>query len=92
MKAGEEQIVKIAKALADKSRVRIVQEIARRGSVTCGDAVDIACLSQPTVSHHVKVLIDAGILLAVKEGRHVMITVNKDVLKEFAVLLTASAA
>ena len=91
MRASEEYIAKIAKALADKTRVRILQEIAKRGSITCGDAEDIASLSQPTCSHHIKVLIDAGILIAEKNGRHVTITVNKKALDEFTAMVAVSA-
>ncbi|MBI1803741.1 MAG: helix-turn-helix transcriptional regulator [Ignavibacteriae bacterium] len=90
MKTSEDHIVKIAKALSDKTRVRILQDIAKRGSVTCGDAINVACLSQPTVSHHIKVLVDAGLLNADKNGRHVIITVNKEVLKEFTELVSVS--
>ncbi len=91
MKSPEDHIVKIAKALADKTRVRILQDIARRGKVTCGDAINIARLSQPTVSHHIKVLVDAGLLVAEKNGRHVNIRVNPEVLNEFMDLLAAPA-
>ena len=83
MKTSEDHIVKVAKALADKARVRIFQEIARRGSISCGDAEGIAMLSQPTCSHHIKVLVDAGLLHTRKNGRHVMISVNKKALEEF---------
>src|ERR1041385_4761103 len=58
MKSPELHIVKIARALSDVSRVRIVREIAKCRGATCGAAVKIAGLSQPTVSHHVKVLIE----------------------------------
>ena len=91
MKTAEDHIVKIAKALSDKTRVRILQEIAKRGCISCGDAEDIALLSQPTCSHHIKVLIDAGLLSPKKNGRHVMITVNKKALDEFAALVAVSA-
>ena len=91
MKTSEDHIVKIAKALSDKTRVRILQEIAKRGSVSCGDAVNIANLSQPTVSHHIKVLVDAGLLNAEKTGRHVIISVNKEALNDFTALVSVSA-
>ena len=90
MKTSEDHIVKIAKALSDRSRVRILQEIAKRGTITCGDAVGIAFLSQPTCSHHIKVLIDAGLLNAEKNGRHVIISVNRKVLEEFTSLVSVS--
>ncbi|MGD1006235.1 MAG: helix-turn-helix domain-containing protein [Ignavibacteriaceae bacterium] len=80
----EDNIVKIAKALSDKTRVRILKEIASKGSISCGDAERIADLSQPTVSHHLKILADAGLLNTVKNGRHITITVNKSELKEFS--------
>ena len=90
MKTSEDQIVKIAKALSDKARVRILQEIAKRGSISCGDAEGIALLSQPTCSHHIKILIDAGLLNPVKNGRHVIITINKQALSRFAALVSES--
>ena len=91
MKTSEEHIVKIAKALSDKSRVRILQEIAKRGRITCGDAVGIAVLSQPAVSHHIKVLVEAGLLDVEKNGRHHIISVNKKALDEFTALVSVSA-
>ena len=91
MKAPEDHIVRIAKALSDKSRVRILHEIAKRGHITCGDAEKIAGLSQPTVSHHLKVLIDAGLLDTRKNGRHHIISVNKKALEEFTVLVSVPA-
>lgn len=90
MKTVEDNIVKIAKALSDKTRIRILKEIAKKGSISCGDAEEIAKLSQPTVSHHLKILTDAGLLNAEKNGRHVLISVNTDALKEFSSLLSES--
>ena len=91
MKNSEDHIVKIAKALSDKTRVRILQEIAKCGTISCGDAVKIAALSQPTVSHHIKILIDAGLIIAEKNGRHVSVSVNKNVLEDFTALLPVAA-
>ena len=86
----EDDIVKIAKALSDKTRVRILKEIASKGSISCGDAEKIAGLSQPTVSHHLKILTDAGLLNAEKNGRHITVTVNKSVLKKFTAAISGS--
>ena len=91
MKSPEDHIVKVAKALSDKTRVKLLQDIARWGSISCGDAITIAGLSQPTVSHHIKVLVDAGLLSSKKKGRHVMITVNKEALDDFSALVVVSA-
>jgi ArsR family transcriptional regulator, arsenate/arsenite/antimonite-responsive transcriptional repressor len=88
----EDQIVRVAKALSDRARVRILQELTKRGSISCGDAEKIVPLSQPTISHHLKILVDAGLVTTVKNGRHVLISVNKKALQEFAALLPAAGA
>ena len=88
MKSKEENIVKIAKALSDKTRVKILKEIAAKGSISCGDAEKVVDLSQPTVSHHIKILSDAGLLNTEKDGRHIIISVNKKILDDCNQLLT----
>jgi len=88
MKTQEDNIAKIAKALSDKTRVKILKEIATKGSISCGDAEKVVDLSQPTVSHHLKVLADAGLLDTEKDGRHVIISVNKKTLEEFHLMIS----
>ena len=90
MRTIEDDIVKIAKALSDKTRIRLLKEISAKGSISCGDAEKIAELSQPTVSHHLKILTDAGLLNAEKDGRHVIISVNKKALEDFKSLISDS--
>lgn len=80
---NDEDIVKIGKALSDKTRVRILKEIVSRESISCGDAEKIAGLSQPTVSHHLKILTDCHLLISEKKGRHITVRVNKGTLKEY---------
>ncbi|HUX60580.1 MAG TPA: helix-turn-helix domain-containing protein [Ignavibacteriaceae bacterium] len=84
MNKNEDNIVKIAKALSDKTRLKILSEIVSRKNITCGEAEKIAGLSQPTVSHHLKILSEAGLLNTVKDGRFLVITVNKNTLDEFS--------
>ncbi len=64
-------------ALADKNRLKIIQEIAKRGVITCTEAQEIIELSQPTASHHIKILVDSGLVDGVKEGRHLSLSLNK---------------
>jgi ArsR family transcriptional regulator len=91
MSTNEDKIVKIAKALSDKTRLRILKEVAK-GSYgwSCSDAGELAGLAQPTVSHHIKVLVDAELLNAEKNGRCVIISVNKKTLNEFGSLISDS--
>ena len=79
-----ELIEKVAAALSDQNRLKILQEIARRGTVTCKEAGEIIALSQPTVSHHIRLLVEAGLVETQKDGRCSNLTVNKKKLAEFA--------
>lgn len=87
MNTEEDNIVKVAKALSDKTRIRILKEIAAKGSISCGDAEKVVDLSQPTVSHHIKILTDAGLLNTEKNGRHVIVTVNKKAFTVFSAMI-----
>jgi ArsR family transcriptional regulator len=58
------------KALADPARVRIVNALARSDEPVCACEFEPALgLSQPTVSHHLKKLTDAGLLEREQRGR-----------------------
>lgn len=57
------------KALADPHRLRILGTIARSGGEVCVcDLTDAVPLLQPTVSHHLKVLREAGLVLSERRG------------------------
>jgi DNA-binding transcriptional ArsR family regulator len=92
MKTREDKIVKIAKALSDKTRVRILEEVASKRDVglTCSCAEEISGLSQPTVSHHIKILVDAELLSAEKSGRRLIVSINKETLNEFESFISNS--
>ena len=87
MKDRDDKIVRIAKALADKTRVKILRELVKSGPISCGEAGKDTLLSQPAVSHHLKVLSDAKLILMEKEGRHVRVSVNRKAIEKFSALL-----
>src|SRR5579885_1925945 len=64
----EARAVRILRALANPVRFRIVQLLAARRECVCGDLVDELPLAQSTVSEHLKVLKDAGVLRGTIEG------------------------
>ena len=77
-------IEKIAKALADKYRLIILQHITKKGgSAQCAEIHDIIDLAQPSISHHVKILVEAGLIEPEKEGRNFKYTLNVKVLDEY---------
>jgi ArsR family transcriptional regulator, arsenate/arsenite/antimonite-responsive transcriptional repressor len=66
-----ERLARAFKALGDPTRVRLLSLIAsspEREACIC-DLVDPVGLSQPTVSHHMKLLADAGLVVREQRGR-----------------------
>ncbi len=64
----EARAVTILRALANPIRFRIVQILAKQDACVCGDLVSELPVAQSTVSEHLKVLKDAGIVQGVVEG------------------------
>jgi ArsR family transcriptional regulator, arsenate/arsenite/antimonite-responsive transcriptional repressor len=69
-------------ALADPVRLRLLSMIASAGEVCACDVVEPLGKSQPTVSHHTKVLAEAGLISGEKRGRWVWWSVVPDRLAE----------
>lgn len=57
------------KALADPTRVAIVNRLAGAGEACVCDLTDAFRLGQPTISHHLKVLREAGLVAAERRGK-----------------------
>ena len=70
LSAGDAQtLARTLKALADPTRLRLVSLVAAHGGEACVcDLTEPVGLSQPTVSHHLKVLVDAGLMSRDKRG------------------------
>ena len=66
-----ERLARIFKALGDPTRVRLLSLIAAHsdGEACVCDLTDPVGLSQPTVSHHLKQLVDAGLITRDQRGR-----------------------
>jgi ArsR family transcriptional regulator len=65
------QIERISKALGDETRLRIYEAIAARRDMTCGDIVAMHGVTPATISHHLKILMDAGLIECRKQGQFV---------------------
>ncbi len=78
-----EQIAGTVKALADPVRVQLVDVLRQNaGKVCVCELVPLFDLSQPTISHHLKVLRDAGIVGVERQGLWAYYYVIEDNLKE----------
>ncbi len=60
--------VKILQAIAEPTRLAIVRQLASSGEVCACDFSDCCGVSQPTVSHHLKVLREAGVVSCERRG------------------------
>jgi len=77
----------LAKALGHSARVQIVRLLARRTTCVCGDIVDELPLSQSTVSQHLKVLKEAGIIRGEIDGPRVCYCLNPRTLRRLRALV-----
>ena len=78
------QIEKISKALGDSNRLKILHYISGKGGCgECSALQDVIELAQPSISHHVKILLEAGLIEGEKEGRNYSYTLNSTVLNQY---------
>ncbi|MFO0978020.1 MAG: metalloregulator ArsR/SmtB family transcription factor [Planctomycetaceae bacterium] len=76
-----EQFAALAWALAHPARVRIVRLLISRNACVCGEIVDEMPLAQSTVSQHLKILKDSGLVQGEVDGPKVCYCINPDKLK-----------
>lgn len=85
MSLSIKQVEKISKALGDPYRLKIMKIVSNSEScVQCCDVSAEFNLAQSTMSHHIKQLIEADLLIADKEGRNLKFVVNKEVCSAYA--------
>lgn len=65
------QVEKISKALADETRLMIFEAISAKEQMNCGEIVSIRDVTPATVSHHLKILNEAGLIECRREGQFV---------------------
>lgn len=80
----EECIARIAKGLAHPERVRILEEFEECRPHIAHEIVCGSELAQSTVSEHLRILREAGILFARKDGPRTWYCMRRSVLREFA--------
>jgi DNA-binding transcriptional ArsR family regulator len=69
--------VEFCKALADNTRQQIL-EMLLDGEMRVSDIVDAFTMSQPTISHHLGILKQFGLVTSRKEGKQVFYAINRD--------------
>lgn len=78
------RIEKISKALADSTRLKILEAISANKRMVCSELVAMRGVTPATVSHHLKILSDAGLIECHREGQFVHNRSVPDTLKEYS--------
>lgn len=84
-----ESLARSFKALGDATRVKLLSLIAASpdGEACVCDLIDPVGLSQPTVSHHMRLLVEAGLVTREQRGRWAYYRLVPDALRDVAVAL-----
>ena len=82
-----EPLARACKALSHPARLAILETLSRKGSCICGEVVDVLPLSQATVSQHLKVLKEAGLITGTFDGPRSCYCINTETLQSLGVRL-----
>jgi ArsR family transcriptional regulator len=84
---ADEDLAALAKALGHPARVKILRILIRKNACICGDIVDELPLAQSTVSQHLKVLKDAGLIRGDIDGPRVCYCIEPRMLRRLKALV-----
>jgi ArsR family transcriptional regulator, arsenate/arsenite/antimonite-responsive transcriptional repressor len=84
---ADAELAEFAKALGHPARVQIMRMLVRRSACVCGDIVDVLPLAQSTVSQHLKVLKDAGLIRGEISGPRTCYCVEPRALRRLKALI-----
>ncbi len=85
------QVEKISKALSDKTRLRIFETISATKHMNCGEIVSMRGVAPATVSHHLKILSEAGLIECRREGQFVYSQAVPETIEAYTSALTKIA-
>ena len=85
------RVEKILKALADETRLKIFEAISAKDHVNCSELVATRGVTPATISHHLRVLTDAGLVECKREGQFVCSRRVPRTIDEFTQTLTRIA-
>jgi ArsR family transcriptional regulator len=89
MRLSDKQMERIAAALAEPRRFRILKDLATRGScMQCGVIAEKQGVSNATISHHLKELETAGLIEIVREGKFGNVSLRREVWQAYIARLS----
>lgn len=84
---ADEELAVLGKAIGHPARVQILRILARKNACICGDIVEALPLAQSTVSQHLKVLKDAGLIRGDVDGPRVCYCLEPRTLRRLKALV-----
>jgi len=84
---ADAELARLAKVLGHPARVRILRLLARRNSCVCGEFVGELALAQSTVSQHLKLLKQAGLIRSTHSGPRAFYCVDPRALRRLRALI-----
>ncbi len=84
LKEGEQEAVKVYKALGHPARLRIIALLLQHDEVGCADLAQACNLSAPALSHHTRILQECRLIDVRAEGPYHYFRVKRDRLAHFA--------
>lgn len=85
------RIEKVSKALADETRLTIFEAISGQDHMNCSEIVAVQGVTPATVSHHLKVLVEANLIECRREGQFVRSRVVPKTIKDYTQTLSRIA-
>jgi len=86
-----EDKVQLFKALADVNRLQIL-EMLSCGEMCACDIIEGLNLTQPTISHHMRLLQQSRLVIARREGKWTMYSINHEVVEELQAFIKATTS
>ena len=84
---ADEELAKLAKAIGHPARVRILRMLSRKEARVCSQIVDELPLAQSTVSEHLRILKEAGLVRSSQDGPRVGYCIHFDGLRRLKALV-----
>lgn len=82
-----DEVANISKALSDVNRILIIEMLTSGTKCGC-DLLDKLKITQPTLSHHMKVLSDCGLVTSIKDGKWHNYSINCEKFSEYKEYIT----
>ncbi|MCX7924687.1 MAG: metalloregulator ArsR/SmtB family transcription factor [Fimbriimonadales bacterium] len=80
----ERKAIRIARALADPTRLSILRALLQHAELSCGELAERFPVAQSTVSHHLNILMNADLVAMRKQGQHHYFRAQRETLCAFA--------